>query len=450
MVAWMVTQELVVGQEFSGYRIERVVGRGGMGVVYLATDLRLRRPVALKAIAPEHFHDEDFRRRFQRESQLAASLDHPNVVPIFHAGEVAGQSFLTMRFVDGADLKSLIDREGAIAHESAVDIVAQAASGLDEAHRQGLVHRDVKPANLLIQDRDGRRHVYLTDFGLTKQMNADGTQMTATGAFVGTVDYVAPEQVNGEPLDARTDVYALGAVLHHALTGSVPFPGRSSMATLVAQLHEPPPSPCSLQSALPEEFDTVIAKAMAKDPGERYLSAGDLARAALAASRAQSVTRAERSVARGEAAGSLAAQAPTKLAEPARRPVSAPAPPAPPPPPFRPRGPAPPTPSPVGSQRPSPKLAWQWVLWPILSFGTLTVVGFRKASVFAGVPAWKAWGAGYSVVTTSSIAIGASLPESSQLGHALAAPFFLGWIGSCVHAALIRRKLGQLADKAPV
>ena len=208
------------GTTFAGYRIEELVGRGGMGVVYRATDLSLERPVALKLIAPELAEDERFRSRFLREPRLAASLDHPNVIPIYDAGEHDGQLYLAMRFVEGSDLRTLIDTEGKLGPERTLAILAQVASALDAAHRRALVHRDVKPANVLL---DGDGHVYLTDFGITKQL---GRAPTDTGRVVGTLDYLAPEQIRGDPVDGRTDCYALGCVLYECLAGQAAIPPR--------------------------------------------------------------------------------------------------------------------------------------------------------------------------------------------------------------------------------
>jgi serine/threonine protein kinase len=205
---------LASGATFAGYRIESVAGRGGMGVVYRATDLSLERPVALKLIAPELAEDEQFRRRFLKEPKLAAALDHPNVVPIYEAGEHDGRLYLAMRFVDGDDLRTLLRSGDGLPPERGLAILAQVAGALDAAHRRGLVHRDVKPANVLV-DEDG--HAYLTDFGVTKQLGGDTTE---TGQIVGTLDYLAPEQIRGEDVDGRADLYALGCVLYECFAGA--------------------------------------------------------------------------------------------------------------------------------------------------------------------------------------------------------------------------------------
>jgi serine/threonine protein kinase len=222
--------ELEAGSEFAGYRIEGLAGKGGMGIVYRARQARPSRLVALKVIAPELADDEEFRSRFERESEVAASIEHPNVIPVYEVGDDDGCLFIAMRFVDGTDLRALIDEEGALPADRATRIAGQVAAALDAAHDAGLIHRDVKPANVLISGSD---HAYLTDFGLTKPMKG-GQELTTTGVGVGTFDYMAPEQFRGEPVDARTDVYALGCVLHHALTGAPPFPADSDAAKMSA------------------------------------------------------------------------------------------------------------------------------------------------------------------------------------------------------------------------
>jgi hypothetical protein len=293
--------EVAIGSEFAGHRIDAVAGRGGMGVVYRATHLALNRPVALKLIAPELAEDEGFRTRFKQESMTAASIDHPNVIPIYHAGEEDGQLYITMRYVDGTDLRAMIAERGKLDPHLAAEIISQTASALDAAHARGLVHRDVKPANVLIANAGGEVHAYLTDFGLTKSASAE-SGMTKTGMFVGTLDYIAPEQLQGAPLDARADVYALGCVLYQSLTGNVPYPRDTEPAKIWAHMSEPPPSVTQNRSDVPAQFEEIVRRAMAKDPNDRYLSTGDVGRAALAAADARNVTRAERSVATGDAA----------------------------------------------------------------------------------------------------------------------------------------------------
>jgi serine/threonine-protein kinase len=296
--------ELSPGTQIAGCRIEAVAGRGGMGVIYRATDVHLGRPVAVKLIAADRAADEAFRTRFERESRLTASIDHPNVIPVYAAGEEEGVLYLVMRYVAGTDLRSLLKQEGRLAPERAARIVAQVAAGLDAAHAAGLVHRDVKPANVLIADGG---HVYLSDFGIVRHVDAE-TRLTDSGEWVGSVDFMAPEHLQGRPTDARTDVYALGCVLYTALTGAPPFRRDVAAATITAHLHERPPRPAETPG-VPEPFDRVVGRALAKDPAERYPSAGDLARAAQAAARGEHVTESERSVARGPAAPTAAAVA---------------------------------------------------------------------------------------------------------------------------------------------
>jgi hypothetical protein len=287
--------ELAPGDEFAGCRIEAVAGRGGMGVVYRATELSLGRPVALKLLAPERAGDPAFRDRFQRESRMAAAIDHPNVIPVYAAGEHDGSLYLVIRYVGGTDLHALLRERGALGPELAAELVAQVAWGLDAAHAAGLVHRDVKPANVLLAGE----HAYLSDFGLTRFAGSD-TQLTQSGEWIGTVEYCSPEQLRGERTDARADVYSLGCVLHAALTGRPPFAHGTVPATMHAHLYENPPAPS--ERGAPREFDRVVARALAKDPARRYPSTGDLGRAVLGAARGEPVTESERSVAVGPAA----------------------------------------------------------------------------------------------------------------------------------------------------
>jgi protein kinase-like protein len=290
-----------VGDHVAGYRIERQLGRGGMGVVYLAEQTRLHRYVAIKLIVPEYAEDEEFRRRFERESQLAASLDHPNVVPVYEAGEADGALFISMRYVEGSDLRQIVRLEGRIGAHRAANLIAQLGAALDAAHARGLVHRDVKPANVLVSGEAGQEHAYLTDFGLTKHASSQ-SGLTHTGQWVGTLDYVAPEQIAGGALDARVDIYSLGCVLYQALTGQVPYPKDTDVAKMYAHMNERPAPVSQLVPGLPPSFDTVIDRALAKQPDDRYPSAGDLGRAALAAVHGQQSTAPERSVAAGGAA----------------------------------------------------------------------------------------------------------------------------------------------------
>jgi predicted Ser/Thr protein kinase len=272
-----VTERLApgIGETFGGYTIESLLGRGGMGTVYLATHERLARKVALKVIAPELADDEEFRARFLRESQLAASLDHPNVIPIYDADEVDGVLFLAMRYVSGPSLQALLTARGSLSAGEALGIADQIGGALDAAHRAGLVHRDVKPANILLAEHGS--HAYLCDFGLAKR--AASTAVTQAGAFLGTLDYCAPEQIQGQAVDGRADVYSLGAVLFACLAGRPPYPRETDVAVLQAHLADSPPA---LSGSRPEfgALDPVIARALAKRPEDRYTTAGALAGAA--------------------------------------------------------------------------------------------------------------------------------------------------------------------------
>jgi Protein kinase domain len=270
-----------------------------MGVVYRALQLDLERTVALKLIASQLAQDQDFRDRFMRESRAAASIDHPNVIPIFYTGEHEGALYIAMRYVEGSDLRTLVRADGRLAPERAARIVSQVGAALDAAHARGIVHRDVKPANVLLGPED---HAYLTDFGLTKRLHSH-TASTRSGGWVGTLGYVAPEQIRGERVDARSDVYALGCVLYHSIAGAPPYQRDSDEATLWAHLNDPPAPLRDKVAHLPPGFDAVLRRALAKNPDDRFQSAGDLGRAALAAiSGEEAPTVAERRVAVGPAA----------------------------------------------------------------------------------------------------------------------------------------------------
>ena len=265
-----------VGSDFVGYRIEELIGRGGMGIVYRAFDQRLKRPVALKLVAPSLARDERFLQRFGRESELVMSLEHPNVVPIYDAGAVDGRVYLAMRLVDGSDLRSVLRREGALAPPRALAICAQIASALDAAHARGLVHRDVKPSNVLL---DQTEHVYLADFGLTRRLE-DLPGEPGDDRSIGTPAYLAPEQLEGKPVDGRADLYSLGCLLYEALTGEAVFPRSSRLAVAWAHLEEEPPRASRRRPELPEAIDAVIARAMAKEPAQRHSSCAALIAAA--------------------------------------------------------------------------------------------------------------------------------------------------------------------------
>ena len=275
---------LEVGSMFAGHRVDGIAGRGGMGIVYRATDLVLGRRVALKVMAPALASDPTFRARFESECRLAASIDHPHAVEVFHAGEEDGVLYVTMRYIDGTDLRAILRSTGRLETERALGLVENVAGALDDAHRRGLVHRDVKPGNVLVAQRDEEEHGYLTDFGLTKEHSAP-RELTGTGLAIGTADYIAPEQAQGRELDGRADTYALACVLYQCLSGSVPYDRDSDLDKVWAHVHQAPPSLEDVRPDLPVELGRVLARAMAKDPGERPATTGLFVRAALAAVR---------------------------------------------------------------------------------------------------------------------------------------------------------------------
>ncbi|MEU0086632.1 serine/threonine-protein kinase [Streptomyces sp. NPDC006274] len=278
----------LVGRRVADYLVEREIGRGGMAVVYRARDLRLDRTVALKLLAPELARNDTFRKRFTHESRVAASIDHPHIVPVFEAGETDGLLYIAMRYVPGQDLRVLLDRMGPLPAVAAGRIAAQVASALDAAHAHDLVHRDVKPGNVLVAegtDSDHPEHVYLTDFGLTKK-SLSLTGFTTVGQFVGTLDYVAPEQISGRPVDGRCDVYSLGCVVFETLAGAPPFRRDDDMALLWAHQFDPAPPLSGERPDLPAGVDAVMAKALAKSPEDRYGSCGEFVAALRAAATA--------------------------------------------------------------------------------------------------------------------------------------------------------------------
>jgi streptogramin lyase len=271
-----------IGTLVAGYVIESLIGRGGMSVVYLATHEGLERKAALKLLAPELAENEAFRQRFVRESRIAAGLDHPNVIPVYDAGEADGLLYIAMRYVRGSDLKTLLAEHGPLEVPDVVRVMDQLGAALDAAHEEGLVHRDVKPANVLLSPATPPAkigHLYLADFGLTKK-SLSGSGITKSGQFVGTIDYVAPEQIRSDPVDGRTDVYSAGAVLYECLTGEPPFVRDTEVAVMFAHLNDRPPAPSAVREELPPAIDAVVARAMAKAPDKRYPSAGELGRAA--------------------------------------------------------------------------------------------------------------------------------------------------------------------------
>jgi hypothetical protein len=267
------------GARISGYLLEEQIGRGGMAVVFRARDERLNRLVALKILAPVLAEDDAFRQRFILESQAAAAVDDPNIIPVYEAGEADGALFIATRLVRGGDLRTLVAQHGPLSPVRAEWILSAVASALDAAHGSGLIHRDVKPANMLLETRSGRPdHVYLTDFGVSKAA-LDVSGLTGTGQFIGTVDYAAPEQIQGWHVDGRSDQYALGCSAFELLCGRPPFFGRQLVAAMYAQVSEPPPAASSLRQRLPGEVDDVFARVLAKAPADRYPSCEDFASA---------------------------------------------------------------------------------------------------------------------------------------------------------------------------
>jgi len=264
------------GSRITEYRIDELIRRGGMAEVYRAWDEHLKRQVALKIPVPELAEDPEFRRRFIRESQAAAAVQDPHIIPVYGAGEADGVPFIAMQFVDG-DLRRVLAREGALPPDRAMELISPVASALDAAHAAGLVHRDVKPANILVDARQGRPdHVYLSDFGVSKGA-VSSVSLTRPGQFLGTPDYSAPEQIEGRVVDGRTDQYALACVAYQLLTGEVPFKRDQAIAVLLAHMSAPPPSLASRRPGLPGAADQVLAKALAKDPEKRYKSCRDFA-----------------------------------------------------------------------------------------------------------------------------------------------------------------------------
>ena len=273
------------GSRVGKYALEEQLGQGGMAVVFRARDDQLGRMVALKIMAPSVAADPEFRERFIRESRAAAAVDDPHIIPLFEAGDAAGLLFIAMRYVAGGDVRSLLTREGTLSVGRVATILTSVASALDAAHAAGLVHRDVKPGNLLLDIRQGRAdHVYLADFGLTKATVATG--LTSTGRFVGTAHYAAPEQITGRPVDGRADQYALACTAVEMLTGKPPFPLDNMMAVLTAHTVNPPPLVSLRRRGLPGELDAVIGRALAKSPSDRYPSCGEFAAAFQRAARA--------------------------------------------------------------------------------------------------------------------------------------------------------------------
>jgi serine/threonine-protein kinase len=269
---------LAPGDELAGYRIVRFISRGGMGAVYEAIQLSLDRRVALKFIARELGAEEHFRDRFRREARAGAAIDHPNILPVYEAGELPdGLLFLALRYVDGPDLSSLLREQGPLDVADAVAVLTQLGNALDAAHDRGFIHRDVKPANVLLERQERGWHVFLADFGLAKP-NAEASEHSVAGEMLGTVDYMAPEQINGGQLDRRADVYSFGCVAYRCLTGEPPYKRETRTATLLAHINAPVPVPSEKAAQLPEPLDVVVARALEKDPEKRAPSAGALMR----------------------------------------------------------------------------------------------------------------------------------------------------------------------------
>ena len=270
--------KVAAGSRVAGYLLEEEVGAGGMAVVFRARDERLDRPVALKLLAPGLAADEEFRHRFLRESRAAAAVDDPHIIPVYEAGEAGGVLFIAMRYVSGGDVRDLLRREGPLAPARVAAIISPVASALDAAHAAGLVHRDVKPANMLIDARPGRPdHVYLSDFGLAKPGSASA--LTGTGVYLGTAAYMAPEQIQGQGVDGRADQYALGCAAFELLCGGAPFERDQDMAVIWAHLSVPPPLVVSRRAGLPPGVDEVLSKVLAKAPDDRYPSCREFAEA---------------------------------------------------------------------------------------------------------------------------------------------------------------------------
>ncbi|MDT7802997.1 MAG: serine/threonine protein kinase, bacterial [Actinomycetota bacterium] len=265
--------------EFGPYRIERLIARGGMGEVLRACDTRLDRVVALKVLSPHLAADQDFRERFRREAHSAARLREPHIVPIHSFGEIDGRLYLDMQLVEGEDLATRLSTRGPMDPAEAVDVVGQIAQALTAAHAEGLVHRDVKPSNILLTPSG---FAYLVDFGIARSQEA-ATGLTGTGAAIGTLDYMAPERFTGARPDQRVDVYALACVLHQCLTATKPFAATTAASLLNAHLNQPPPRPSLLRPGTPTALDGVVARGMAKSPDDRYPTAAALAAGALAA-----------------------------------------------------------------------------------------------------------------------------------------------------------------------
>jgi serine/threonine protein kinase len=277
------------GEVVGGYRLDSLIGSGAMGTVYIATDTASGDRVALKVLTREIAEDDRFRRRFLRESALAASLDHPSVVPVLAAGEQEGILYLAMAYIEGSDLRAILRAEGRLEPDRTLSLVEQVASALDAAHGEGLVHRDVKPANILVAPDESGEHAFVCDFGLARHASS-ASSLTTDRGLVGTIDYIPPEQIEGGEIDGRADVYSLACVLFECLSGARPFDRESELSVVFAHLNEPPPAITDHASELPSAFDAVFATGLAKSPADRYRTCGDLLVAARAAQRGKVVT----------------------------------------------------------------------------------------------------------------------------------------------------------------
>jgi tRNA A-37 threonylcarbamoyl transferase component Bud32 len=281
--------DVPTGTILAGFRIESLIGEGAMGSVYLAEASGGQR-VALKVLSPELARDDRFRQRFLRESQLAASLDHPHIVPTIASGEDQGLLYLAMPYVAGSDLRELLRREGRLEPERTLALLTQVADALDAAHAAGLVHRDVKPGNILVSTAPEGEQAFICDFGLARHVTSVSS-LTGDRGFVGTIDYVPPEQIEGSQIDSRADIYSLGCVLYECLAGERPFERESELAVVFAHLNEQPPRISDLRPGLPLEFDTVFETALAKSPDSRYSTCGELIAAAQAALKGRTFVR---------------------------------------------------------------------------------------------------------------------------------------------------------------
>ena len=356
-----------------GYRIESLIGRGGMGVVYLAEHVTLGRRVALKVVAPELVRDEAFRDRFIREARLAASLEHPNIIPVYDAGDADGVLFIAMRYVEGENLGDVIRREGQLSIERTIDILSKVASALDDAHRNGLIHRDVKPDNVLLGVSGS---VYLTDFGLVRRLDAK-TRLTKTGYMMGSLSYMAPEIFKNQDVDGRTDVYSLACVLFECLTGSQPFDREEQPAVITAHLLDEPPAVTAFRPELAATIDRVVARGMAKEKDERQSSAGELIDAAIAALAGHEETL----FATPPAARSLPVPPPATEEQPSEGPL--PEPPAISPLPEDAKGTAPVPPGPKGDGG-KPSGTRRWLPWVAAAIGLLVAAVVIVPAVLGG------------------------------------------------------------------